>query len=185
MANGGAKEHPVMEIRITGLPDGDQTFSFEADASEIDLPRFRGPVTVSGTLRKVSTQFFVQGTSRGTLIGECDRCLAEVHRAVEAPLNLFYQVSPDARSAARTAPDEDAADVQSIHPEQDVIVLDAEVRQSLMLEVPLKVLCRDDCAGLCPGCGANLNTEQCRCEEPPIDPRWAKLADLYKNTEEN
>jgi uncharacterized protein len=181
MANGGAKEQPVMELRITGLPDGEQSFSFEADTAEIDLPRFDGPVRVHGTLRKVSTQLFVQGVSEGTLIAECDRCLAEVRRAVEAPLNLFYQVTPDARNAQS----DDAADVQSIHPEQDAIVLDGEVRQSLLLEVPLKVLCRDDCAGLCPGCGANLNTEACRCEEPPIDPRWAKLADLYRSREDN
>jgi uncharacterized protein len=176
MANGGAKERPVMELRITGLPDGEKPFTFEVDAALIDLPRFVDQVHVTGVLRKVSSQFFVQGESRGAFIGECDRCLAEVRRDVVAPLNLFFQVSPDARHARA----EEETDIQFVQPEQDVIVLDDEVRQSLLLEVPLKVLCRDECAGICPGCGANLNSEECRCEEPPIDPRWAKLADLYK-----
>lgn len=181
MANAGAKERPVMELRITGLPDGEQKFSFDAEAAELELPQFEGLIAVRGTLRKVSTQLFVQGTTEGVLMAECDRCLADVRHPVHAPLNLFYQVTPDARKAQ---PD-DATDVQSIHPEQDAIVLDADVRQALLLEVPLKVLCRDDCRGLCPGCGANLNTEACRCEEAPIDPRWAKLADLLRKEEDN
>lgn len=181
MANGGAKERPVMDVRITGRPDGEEKFTFEVDAAEIHLPGFDGPVRVAGTLRKVSTQFFVQGESVGTFVGECDRCLSDVRREVHAPLNLFFQVTPEARNVEP----EEGADVQSIQPEQDSIVLDDEVRQSLLLEVPLKVLCRDDCAGICPGCGANLNSEECRCEEPPIDPRWAKLADLYRNKDDN
>jgi uncharacterized protein len=178
MANGGAKERPVMELRITGLPDGEVPFSFEVEPDEIHLDRFVGTITVRGTLRKVSSQIFVQGESRGSFVGECDRCLAEVRRDVVAPLNLFYQVSADARGA-----DADDTEIQSIHPEQDVIVLDGEVRQSLILELPLKTLCTDECAGICPGCGASLNTEECRCEETPVDPRWAKLAELYKKND--
>lgn len=176
MANGGARERPVMQLRITGMPDGEQQFSFETDAIELDLPRFVGPITVTGTLRKVSTQLFVQGESRGTFVGECDRCLAEVRREVVTPLNLFYQVSADARGAQQ----DESSEMLLVHPEQDSIVLDEEVRQSLLLEVPLKVLCVDECSGICPGCGVNLNTDACRCEAPPIDPRWAKLAELYK-----
>jgi uncharacterized protein len=180
MANGGTKERPVMELRISGMPDGEQPFSFEIDATEIDLPRFVDKVTVTGRLRKVSSQVFVQGEARGTFTGECDRCLAEVRRDVVTPLNLFFQVSPD----ARTARADEETDIQFIHPEQDVIVLDDEVRQTLLLEVPLKVLCTDECAGICPGCGANLNNEECRCEDAPIDPRWAKLAELYKKKDD-
>jgi uncharacterized protein len=178
MANRGATERPVMELRITGLPDGERPFSFEVDATELDLPRFVGEVRAHGLLRRVSTQFFVQGQSEGTFVGECDRCLAEVRRDVRAPLNLFYQVEAHASDAEKDL------EIQSIHPEQDVIVLDDEVRQTLMLEVPLKVLCTDECAGICPGCGANLNSDECQCAEAPIDPRWAKLAEIYKKKEQ-
>ncbi|MBC8144984.1 MAG: DUF177 domain-containing protein [bacterium] len=180
MANGGAKERAAMVLRISGLPDGEQPIEFEVDATELDLPRFEGPIRVSGTLRKVSTQVFVQGEVNGTFTGECDRCLAVLNRSVVAPLNVFFQVSQDARDVA-----DDDPGVQLLLPDQDKIVLDDEVRQVLMLEVPLKVLCVDDCAGICAGCGVNLNSEKCQCEGPPVDPRWAKLADLYKKDENN
>jgi len=46
------------------------------------------------------------------------------------------------------------------------------------LSIPMKLLCREDCQGICPGCGANLNQEACRCGEKPGDPRWEKLREL-------
>lgn len=181
MANGGAKDRATMVLRISGMPDGELKLAFEVDAAELGIERFAGPITVDGSVRKVSTQVFVQCAAAGTFIGECDRCLAEVRQRVEAPINLFYQVSTDTRGAI----DDNDGDMRTLHPEQDTIELDDEVRQALLLAVPLKVLCGDDCAGICAGCGANLNIEKCRCEEPPVDPRWAKLADLYKKDDKN
>ena len=52
------------------------------------------------------------------------------------------------------------------------------LRQYLLTDEPLKVLCREDCLGLCPECGADLNTEKCKCDAPDIDPRWGALAAL-------
>ena len=176
------RERPEMEIRISGLQDGDYPFSFEVPASDIELPRFDGNVSVQGTLRKVSTQFFITSVVAGELVGECDRCLAEIRRPVNVPMNLYYVVGLDSRS---DSPAEVDAEMRSLHQEQDSIVLDDEVRQTLMLEVPLKMLCKEECAGLCSGCGADLNREECRCEEAPIDPRWAKLADVFRKKDES
>jgi uncharacterized protein len=62
--------------------------------------------------------------------------------------------------------------------EDDVIDLEPMVRDALLLELPLAPLCRDDCAGLCPTCGANRNDEPCDCAEAEPDPRWAALRSL-------
>jgi len=50
------------------------------------------------------------------------------------------------------------------------------VSEQIQLAIPGRLLCRPDCRGLCPQCGADRNTEPCRCEERTIDPRWAALA---------
>jgi uncharacterized protein len=52
------------------------------------------------------------------------------------------------------------------------------LREQVLLAVPLRAICREDCKGLCPQCGANLNEKRCSCAEPVEDPRWSGLKDL-------
>jgi uncharacterized protein len=68
--------------------------------------------------------------------------------------------------------------VQFISPNTHEIDLSFGVRESLLLALPMKVLCSEDCKGLCPHCGANLNEESCDCVAETIDPRWAELRKL-------
>jgi uncharacterized protein len=115
--------------------------------------------------------------AEGTHIADCDRCLCELQEEIQSSLNLYY------RAAAGDAPhstggDEDV-ETRSFNAEQESIVLDDEVRQTLLLGLPLKTLCRDDCRGLCSSCGADLNKDECNCEQETIDPRWQKLAELF------
>ena len=57
------------------------------------------------------------------------------------------------------------------------------LREQILLAVPLRVLCIEECKGLCPHCGKNLNEGQCSCAEPLEDPRWAALKDIRKRLE--
>ena len=182
MSKAGSKHHPAMEIRISGLNDGEYPFSFDLPAGELGLDEtFVGNVRVAGTLRKVSTQFFLNGTVRASYDRECDRCLSEIHRDVEIPLNLFY--GPDLGEGAGSGEENDE-ETRTIAPEQESIVLDEEVRQTIMLDMPLKMLCSEGCRGICSGCGADLNKDRCTCEGEDIDPRWAKLADVFKKKDQ-
>ncbi len=182
MSKTGGKRHPVMEIRISGLPDGEFPFEFDAPASEIDLESFKGNIQVRGTLRRVSSQLTLLARVHGTYVAECDRCLAETVSEIDVPMELYYHVTVPGE---RTAAGEEDTEIRLFQPDQDSIDLDEEVRQTLLLEVPLKTLCGPDCKGLCPGCGADLNREECRCTHDEIDPRWAKLAEAFKKTDEN
>ena len=58
------------------------------------------------------------------------------------------------------------------------LLLEDAVREQVLLALPLKVICREDCRGLCPHCGKNLNTERCSCAEPVEDPRWSALKEI-------
>lgn len=102
-----------------------------------------------------------------TLEGPCMRCLENA--AVELAIRTReYQASGSEASEETTTP----------YLVDDRLDLSAWARDAIALELPEKVLCRDECAGLCPGCGANLNDEACTCPPPELDPRFAKLAEL-------
>jgi uncharacterized protein len=63
-------------------------------------------------------------------------------------------------------------------PESGDVDLSPAVEEAILFGLPLIPLCRDNCLGLCPGCGADLNTQKCCCQEQDIDPRWQKLKEL-------
>lgn len=133
-------------------------------------------VDLEGTIRRMDADFWVDGsiTACGPLV--CTRCLAEV------PWRVDERYSVGLRSLA-AAPEEE--DVALDEGDLDVIFIDAAeldlvrlAAEQILLALPMRILCSDDCRGLCPECGANRNLEdECRCE-PEVDPRWAALRDL-------
>jgi len=176
------KRHPAMEIHIGGLHDGEYPFAFDVPASAIGLDdTFVDNVRVTGELRRVSTQYLLRSTIQATCARECDRCLIPVRKHIDIPMDIYYRMSTDERSSGG---DKDDIEMMTLHPDQESIVLDDEVRQAILLEIPLKFLCSDGCLGICPGCGVDLNKERCKCDESQIDPRWAKLAEVFKKKEE-
>lgn len=100
----------------------------------------------------------------------CDRCLKHFDYGFEARLDQVYQQGGEAA-------DDDVIVLESNSVELDV---SAQIRESIVLNHPIKMLCSEDCKGLCPHCGANLNTEACTCDQDIIDPRWAKLRKFIK-----
>jgi uncharacterized protein len=169
----------AMELRISGLSDGDYPFDFTADANEIGADSLVGDVVFRGTLRKFSHQFYVSGRASGSYLCECDRCLAETEREISTPVEIYFSALAEGQAGS----DMDDAETRWLQPDQESIVLDDEVRQSLLLAIPLKALCREDCRGLCPECGADLNVDEGHSHGTEIDPRWAKLAEIHKLSE--
>jgi uncharacterized protein len=72
-------------------------------------------------------------------------------------------------------------EVQYLSPDMNILDLGEDVRQFLILAVPQKLLCRDDCKGLCPECGVNRNKVQCECTTQEIDSRWEGLKKMSLN----
>jgi uncharacterized protein len=76
-------------------------------------------------------------------------------------------------------------DLGELYIEEEVLETDPILIEQLQLNVPMKPLCRDDCKGLCSGCGADLNDGVCTCAESRVDARWASLAALKSRLEES
>ena len=126
-----------------------------------------GPVRVSGRLHAAGEgRFFWQGSLRTQMAGECRRCLAPVPMTVAADIRALFTQDPDAL---------DDPDCYPVPRDATQIDLRPAVREELLLAVPRWVVCREDCPGLCPRCGQDLNAGPCGCP-PAGDPRWQALA---------
>jgi uncharacterized protein len=122
-------------------------------------------VDVTGRLSSAGPgRFYFSGRFAGTVAGECRRCLADVSAEVAADTHMIF-----AEAGVEGA--EDASDVYVLEPGARLLDLRPALREEWLLAVPAFPLCRPDCKGLCPRCGADLNAGPCACP-PASDPRW-------------
>jgi uncharacterized protein len=112
-------------------------------------------------LEAVEGGILVAGEARAPWRGECRRCLGPVEGEVTAEVDELF------------ATDFEEGETYPI--QGDHIDLEPLAREVLVLGLPLAPLCRPDCAGLCPTCGADLNLGDCGCPPVDADPRWAAL----------
>jgi uncharacterized protein len=106
----------------------------------------------------------------------CARCLDPITRDVANNFDLLYR--PRGVDAGKEELSVTAAEAEIGYYQGEGVLLEDVLREQLLLALPLRAICRDDCKGLCPHCGKNLNLEQCNCAEPLEDPRWSALKDI-------
>ncbi|WP_396204624.1 YceD family protein [Gemmatimonas sp.] len=127
-------------------------------------------VHVTGRLSSAGhDRFYFSGRFEGTAVAECRRCLNEAIVQVSEDVQLIF-----AESGSDEAEEDDVVLIPAGERELD---LRSAVREEWLLAVPAFALCREECRGLCPSCGADRNTGECTCP-PPSDPRWDVLRTL-------
>jgi len=106
----------------------------------------------------------------------CARCLDPVEHDLKGDFDLIFRpLGLDGESAERSIT-ADETEIGYYH--KSGLVLEDVLREQVLLSLPARTLCRQDCKGLCPRCGLNLNTETCTCDTAPADPRWSALSEL-------
>jgi uncharacterized protein len=175
-----------IEIRELELHPVD--FEEELSPGAVDLGldfRQRGPLRAGGRAQLVEEHHGKHQTIKDIrLVGQvgveletdCARCLEPVVTDVKRSFDLLYR--PLGADAGRPELSVTSAEAEISYYHGEGLLLEDVLREQVLLEVPLKAICREDCKGLCPQCGANLNTLQCSCAEPAEDPRWSGLKDL-------
>jgi uncharacterized protein len=130
-------------------------------------PRPIDGLIVTGRLSSAGEdKFYFSGRMSGEVEEECRRCLTPTRAKVDEELHLLFADANDEES--------DESDVYMLEPRATTVDLRPALREQWLLAAPGFALCREDCKGLCPRCGADLNQGPCNCE-PAIDPRWAAL----------
>jgi uncharacterized protein len=133
------------------------------DELAIEDPRWAPDtgVHVAVQLESLLDGIVVEGEVRSTWQGDCRRCLRPITGALNGAVHELYQRECTAE--------------ESFPIEGEQLDLTEMVRAVLLIDAPLVPVCRADCAGLCPTCGADLNDGPCGCAVAPADPRWAAL----------
>ena len=155
-----------------------RTFKPEEVEGEGDAYRIVAPVDLAFEIHKDKDKFRLVGTVTTELELACSRCLDPFRLPVAAPFDLRYlPLSAVSTDVEREVDDED---LETSYYENDAIDLNELLREQFYLALPMKPLCQDDCRGLCPQCGTNLNTGSCDCAPVWEDPRLAPLKNLLK-----
>ncbi len=162
------KELAVRKVRIKK--------SYEAGLLDFHSNEFRqsGPLDVRATAELVEGHIRVFGQMHTRLEMPCARCLEGVVEEVSRDFDLYYRPMNGLRREEEVQLKEGDTEIGFF--EGEGIFVSAVLAELVNLQVPMKTICRSDCRGLCPSCGANLNHENCRCEAPAPDPRLQPLA---------
>jgi uncharacterized protein len=146
-----SRRGPIPKLEITGsrVPPG-------------------GAVEVEAVLDATDGGIAVGGTVRAPWVGECRRCLGEVTGQLDVEVHELYQ----GHHRADPAPEDEE---ETYLLTGDFLDLEPLARDAVLLSLPLAPLCRPDCAGLCPTCGADLNSGPCGCPPAVADSRWEGL----------
>jgi len=159
----------------------ERTFPPQEVGDEGDAYRIVEPVHVAFDIHKDKDKFRLVGTVDGELELMCSRCLEAYRLPVAAPFDLRYLPASAVSAEAEHEMDDD--DLETSYYRDDQIDLNELLREQFYLSLPMKPLCRDDCRGLCPQCGINLNTGTCSCAPVWEDPRLAALKELGRARE--
>jgi uncharacterized protein len=109
----------------------------------------------------------------------CARCLEPVQQTIARDFDLIYRPLGVDRGQDEVSISQ--AETEIGYYEGEGLLLEDVLREQVLLAVPIRLICRDSCKGLCPHCGKNLNNEACDCKDETSDPRWDALKDLRKN----
>ncbi|MFD8416798.1 MULTISPECIES: YceD family protein [unclassified Streptomyces] len=147
-------------------------------AGVIEVPE-GAPLELELRLESVMEGVLVTGTVRASAEGECVRCLEPVGREIDADFQeMFSYPDADDRGRPKAEPADDAEDDEdTLYLEDGLFDLEPVLRDAVVLALPLQPVCREDCLGLCPQCGASLNDDP-EHHHDAVDIRWAALQEL-------
>lgn len=166
----GSHKTVALEVALEPLVMGGQAVAFDK------------PFVGSAEIWNAGDRMLVEAKLSGEAILECSRCLG----VFRMPVSLSFD-EEFVEGEPREETEEEAEDQRTISFfEGDEIDLTDALRDNVLLELPMKPLCSEECKGLCPKCGQNLNEGVCSCQETiSVDPRLAKLQDLLQKPDHN
>ncbi len=149
--------------------DAEQKGPMKAAGLAEVLEEHRGPKEIVQDIR-------LRGTYEGRFTVPCARCLDPVEHRLKGDYDVLFRplgVDSDEREHAIGASETEIGYYQD-----GGLLLEDVLREQVLLSLPARTLCHEDCKGICARCGANGNNDPCTCEEVPADPRWSALGDL-------
>jgi uncharacterized protein len=133
----------VREIRPEGIDIADSIALEELDVHESDYLHFITPLEIKAHVERVQNTIIAKTQVRSRYTSFCSRCLEPIEEGLVRDFDLNFQIDRNT----------------------EFVDIGEEIRQEFFLSLPMKLLCREDCKGICPGCGKILNLEACQCKK--------------------
>jgi uncharacterized protein len=153
-----------------------RTFDLEGRVKEVDDTGIPREVTGSGEVVRTNQGVLARVKAHLETREECSRCLTMFRNPIDIAFEEMFFPSVDVSTGAPLPPPPDPDPFYIDH--NHVLDVEPAVRVYALVARPIQPLCREDCRGLCPTCGKDLNQGPCNCDEKSIDPRWASLRRL-------
>ena len=161
----------MIKIKVSNLANGRYDFDFNGKVGDLEITEpYTGQFRTNVVLNKFDNQIILDAETIIPAKLVCDRCARDFQSDINSKFNMVYLF----RSKFDESDDE-KEEVVYLHPETDKIELGDDIRDYAILAVPMKKLCSEDCKGLCPKCGKNLNDGPCNCIDEIVDPRWEPI----------
>jgi len=179
-----------VRIRIEELKGGKLSLEFEeapetfpvlTEMVDTGVCEFPAPVKTALSAQQIGDMVEIKGSISTAVRLNCGRCLQSFETPVESSFALTYkQTEPDTDKGSSNQEELEltAEDMGLIYHQGEEINLQNEIQEQVVLTFPLRALCKPDCKGLCPQCGADLNNEECDCNQTPHAGKFAVLKNL-------
>jgi len=169
-----------MIVELASIGKTPKTIEEKFEPDDIDLSgenvSLRGPVTFTGETVQAASRAHVRGRLEADVALDCVRCLEPVEQHLDIELDSIFVDAAEETDRTEVEVTDEALDESLV--ENGLIDTAEVVREQILLAIPDQVFCSEDCKGLCPKCGANLNLIDCKCSDDHMDPRWAALKNL-------
>lgn len=164
----------MLNFDISNLNEGLSVKDIDILPERVDLGQnseFQQEIQLHFEINKVGHEIFVKTTFNTTTTLECDRCLTPFTFDIKQTIDLVL-------THDKQIMDKEEEDIYLITEGMTKVDITESIRQNLLLALPVKKICSDNCQGLCPQCGQNLNMNLCNCKHETIDPRWEALKQI-------
>ncbi len=172
-----------MKIDLRSILHGERKFRFqvgpqwwEEQCRDNEALNLDGALAVTISVSSSGSKYILDGRLKGTVILECDRCLESYRRQLETEFRIVLVARAD--EDGQTEVELFREDLEEGFISDFVLDLAEITREQVFLALPMKNLCRKDCAGLCAVCGANLNEKSCGCKNVVGHPGFSRLKEL-------
>ncbi len=172
-----------MKITVSEIEDEGLRVSFNEPIEGNSLARPMGDVKAEFFLTRKASELNISGSISGRVCLQCSRCLIEFQRDLELSVDLTYLPIEEMSTEEIHEIGRDESEI-GYYKDDEIDITDV-VKEQLLLNLPMKPLCSDECKGLCPVCGTDLNLQSCNCKKDEIDPRLSILKKLLSSRKEN
>ena len=140
-----------------------------------------GPLTAQGVAEFLESvdEIHVKGTFHARVDKPCDRCLEPATIEIDRQFDLYYRPMKELEGGVEVGLKITDSDI-GFYEGEDVSLIDI-LREQILLALPVQLVCRAECRGLCPICGINLNEQDCSCVAPAVESRWGALKGFKVN----